>query len=76
VMSHWGLKSMFKTRLAQNKETVLAIGIFTGFLILAVINLVILVPYVLGVYGREKAQIKNNPIDTEVVNEAIKLLGP
>lgn len=61
--------------LTSNRETIIGISLGIFLLLLALVQGVLLVPSVLRSYAEiEKAQNKE-PIDTQTVNEALKLLN-
>jgi hypothetical protein len=67
---------MFKTRSVQTKESIITIGVSIGIILFVVINIALLLPSLISVFGPQPTQTKQDPIDTNTVNEAIKLIGP
>jgi hypothetical protein len=67
---------MFKTRSVQTKESFITIGTTIGIILLVLVNIALLLPSLISVFGPQHSQIKQDPIDTSTVNEAIKLIGP
>jgi hypothetical protein len=65
---------MSKTLLTQNKEIIIAIGLSTVIFILLLVNLIALGPGMIDLYRVSPAKINKDPIDTAMVNEAIKVL--
>lgn len=67
---------MSKTRSwPQNRESLVALSVLIGLGLLVVINVIVLVPVFLGAYGGKPPIAPVAPIDTAVVNEAVKSLG-
>lgn len=65
---------MFKTHLLENKENLLGFSIFFSFILLAIVNIVVLVPQLLKVFS-PRSQIETaSLIDVETVNKAIEYL--
>ena len=61
--------------LTNNKETIIGISLGIGLLLMVFIQTAILVPVLIRVYA-PVAKIQNKePIDTQTVNEALKVLG-
>ncbi|KKP59878.1 MAG: hypothetical protein UR52_C0002G0106 [Candidatus Gottesmanbacteria bacterium GW2011_GWA1_34_13] len=66
---------MFKTRLTQNKETVIAIILSVGLVILIVINLWTLIPTIWTAFTQQEKTNLKQPIDIESVNQAIEIIN-
>jgi hypothetical protein len=66
---------MSKIHFQQNKEVIISVGLFVGLLMLLIINLTLLIPNLMRVYSPLKNQTGQSPIDTETVNQAIKVLN-
>ncbi len=67
---------MFKTRLPQNKETVVAVALGVGLVFMLLINIIFLLPKIIEVYTGNPKPSTALPIDIEVVNKAVQYLSP
>lgn len=68
---------MFKTHLTPNKKRVLLIvALITFVLVLTLINLSVIIPGLLSLYQLSPQTSQTQSIDTNAVNQAIKLLNP
>lgn len=67
---------MSKILLPQNKETVVAMSLFGGALLLLFINGVILLQSLLAVYGIKEVVDAPSSIDGTTLSEAIRLITP
>lgn len=59
---------------SQHKESIIGALIIAGFVILALGNAFVLLPALQLVYGDDIASTTKNPINTEIVNDAIEVL--
>lgn len=66
---------MFKTRLTQNKDNLIALFCSLIFIVLFIINLLTIVPMVYDIFIKKTAKIKGSPINTQIVNQAIEYLN-
>lgn len=66
---------MFKTRSPLSKETIVAIGLATLFIVLLIINVAILLPSLFSTFNSVVQKGDQSPIDAQTVNEAIELLN-
>ncbi len=67
---------MFKTRLLQNKETMIALSVGIALVFWGVFNMVILVPKLIEVYMPAPKLNQNEVIDVATMNKAIDYLHP
>jgi hypothetical protein len=67
---------MSKTHLTLTKENAGAIAVLTGLIIMAILDVILLVPALNQVLNTPKNHTGQNPIDQEVVKEAIKVINP
>lgn len=65
---------MSKTRSSLNKESTLGYLSFVALILLVVINIVMLAPTLFDVYAPTIRTRVQAPIDTTIVNNALKLL--
>lgn len=65
---------MFKIPLLQNKEALVAISLFVGLSLVLIVNILLLAPVLIEVYSKPKSVENTLPIDTEMVNKAVKYL--
>lgn len=66
---------MFRIRLLQNKEILIAIIFGAGLIVLIIFNGLILIPKMIEIYKKDSSATSKQLIDKEVVNQAIELLG-
>ena len=66
---------MYKTRLLQNKELVIAYLAGLVMVVIIGLNLLILIPALKQVYQDNPNSKQQSPIDIEAVNKAIELLN-
>jgi hypothetical protein len=65
---------MSKIPLPQNKESLIGYALFSGGVILFVINAVVLIQSLIAVYGVSEIKPNQGAIDGTVLSEAVKII--
>jgi hypothetical protein len=67
---------MSKTHLTLTKESAVAITVLASLILMAILNVILLMPGIVGLLIPQKGLTNQSPIDREVVKQAIKSIEP
>lgn len=66
---------MLKTPLSFDREILISIGVGLSLLLSGILVFVIVTKTLIGIYGYQAPAITQNPIDSQVLNQAIDVLS-
>ncbi|OGG04949.1 hypothetical protein A2Z33_06670 [Candidatus Gottesmanbacteria bacterium RBG_16_52_11] len=66
---------MYKIRFLKDKELLAALAMLSAVGVMLIVNAVLIIPGFISVVRSRTPPAMAEPIDTETVNEAIRLLG-
>jgi hypothetical protein len=66
---------MSKTHSVLTKESAIAISVLIGLVAMTIVTIIMLAPGVVHLLTPQKTAVNQNPIDQEIVKQAIEAIG-
>lgn len=66
---------MSNNRLPFNKEFYITVSMIIGIVTLTIITLITVISIIVRIYIEKPPEVSDNPIDTNIVNEALEMLN-